>query len=57
MVKKYESVKKEVVFFSFYVTLSLPAKNYACRANGVMYRQYKVKERNTRVKNAGGGWG
>ena len=47
---KNENFQKKFFFCSFYVIMSLHAKNCACRSNGVACGQYKDKEEKTLKK-------
>ena len=47
---KNENFQKNIFFCSFYVTLSLHAKNFDCTSAGVSCGQYKDKEEKTLKK-------
>ena len=51
---KNENFQKKIFFCSFYVTLSLHAKNFDCTSIGVSCGQYKDKEEKTRKKTKKG---
>ena len=48
---KNENFQKKYFFCSFYVIMSLHAKNFVCRSNGVACGQYKDKEEKNSEKN------
>ena len=51
---KNENFQKTFFFCSFYVTLSLHAKKYGCRTNGVACGQYKYKkQKNNQLSKKG----
>ena len=50
IVKNENLQKKNIFFCSFYVIMSLHAKNCACKSNGVACGQYKDKEEKTLKK-------
>ena len=51
---KNENFQKKIFFCSFYVTLSLHAKNFDCTSIGVSCGQYKDKEEKTLKKTKKG---
>ena len=51
---KNENFQKQFLFCSFYVTLSLHAKNFVCTSIGVSCGQYKDKEEKTLKKTKKG---
>ena len=51
---KNENFQKKIFFCSFYVIMSLHAKNCVCRSNGLACGQYKDKEEKTPKKTLKG---
>ena len=50
---KNENFQKKIFFCSFYVIMSLHAKNCVCRSNGLACGQYKDKEGKNNQKSIG----